>query len=158
MKKKWQKTGEGKYVFMINDTVAGSMNIAVNSGNQVAMVKTGNSEYIIKRTGFWKNRIEVNTPGGKTIAKVYAEKWYGRTMALGYGNERYKIVVRNNPLAEWAIMLNEQVLRAYGLKSEKGKVLVQITDNGNTDLLFDCLLWYLFSPVAAEHTGGDIGF
>jgi hypothetical protein len=158
MEKKWQKKDEGKYAFLMDDEERASLDIVFGSNDCKAVAKIDNAEYIIKKTGFWKNSIEIENSGGQLIGRAYYDKWYANSFKLDYRTDSYKVIIRNNPLAEWAILSNDRVLLAYGLSPEDGKIIVRITGNSNTDNLLDCFLWYLFVPIASENMGDDFVF
>ncbi|CAN5748463.1 hypothetical protein BH10BAC3_BH10BAC3_40940 [soil metagenome] len=103
--------------------------------------------------------MEVCSKDGRIIAKVYDEKWYANSSILEYNGRRYQLMVRNNPLAEWAIRENDHDLLAYRIYAGNGKVGVKITSsNNNQDYLLDFLLWYLFVPIATENPGDNFFF
>lgn len=159
MTKSWKKTGTGQYSFWIDDTEAGVMHIAHNTNEHKAVAVIDGNEYTIKRTGFWKSTIEITGADGQTIAKAYYEKWYANSLILEYKNNTYKMVIRNNPLAEWAILDNGRNILAYGLDTENGRTALRITSSANdTDILLDFLLWYVFVPIATENSGDHFVF
>jgi hypothetical protein len=159
--KNWQKIDANKYSFSVNDTEMGTMEVILNSIDTKAVAKIGADEIIIRRTGFWKNVIELTTQNNEVIAKVYAEKWYANTLILDYKDKNYKIIIRNNPLAEWAITENNKDLLAYGLNTDNGNGMVTIkisSAENNQDYILDFLLWYLFVPIAIENMGDSFSF
>lgn len=158
MEKQWKKIAEGKYSFLIDNREAGSMEMLLNTNERKAVLLIDGTEYLVKQTGFWKTTIEIENAAGQLIAKAYYEKWYANSWVLEYKNCRYKIVIRNNPLAEWAILLNDELLLAYGLYTENGKLSLRITGSTQNDHLFDFLLWYLFVPIATENMGDHFVF
>lgn len=159
MLKSWKKTEEGKYSFLIDNNDMGTMKLSYDSLEREAKCQIQGQYFTIKRTGFWKSTIEIYNEVGEAIAKIYPEKWYASSWTFDYKDNVYKIIVRNNPLAEYVIQHNSKDLAAYGLTTEDGKVSVRIcTLSQNSDLLFDFLLWYLFVPIAAENLGDDFLF
>lgn len=89
---------------------------------------------------------------------VYPEKWYAHSSVIDLGDKKYKLVIRNNPLAEYAITENDKDILAYGLDTQNRELNVRISSPGNPDFLFDFILWYLFLPVADENFGDDYSF
>lgn len=153
--KKWIKTGEGKYSFNIDGQLTGEMQFHYSSGGD-ASISIGSSGYHIKRTGFWKNTMVVEDAMAQTLVKVYPEKWYSSAWVLEYGPVTYKLVVRNNPLAEWAIQQDGQDILAYGLDPAKQRIGIKISSaEPANDLLLDFILWFLFAPVAMENCGDE---
>jgi hypothetical protein len=157
--KNWVKTGESNYTFFVDGNAAGQLGIDLSTTNIKAVALIGKYTYDIKRIGFWKTNIEITDDSGQVIMKVYTKKWYANTSVLEYNGKQYQLVIRNNPLAEWAILDNEMEYLAYGLSTENGTVKIKITSAFATnDLLPDFLLWYLFAPIAQENTGGNFVF
>jgi hypothetical protein len=155
--RQWRTIAEGHYAFMQDDTILATMEIARASIARKATVTIDKEHYTIEKVGFWKNGIEISKSSSKVIATCATEKWYANTMTLGYKGHSYKLVVRNNPLAEWAIQENGNDLLAYGLTTHEGKAAVKLkAATPHHDLLHDCLLWYLFVPIATENI--DDGF
>ncbi len=134
------------------------MEIESNSLEGRAVFQMGSDSITIKRTGFWKNSIEIENQN-QIIAKVYSEKWYANTSILEYKNKKYKLILRNNPLAEYVILENSQELLSYRLYVERDKICVNIAaSNTNNHYLLDFLLWYLFVPIVAETMGDNFTF
>jgi hypothetical protein len=159
MTKGWNKTNEGNYSFSVANKEIGNMEISYASLDRKAICHIEDNDFIIKRTGFWKSTIEISNLAGQTIAKIYPEKWYANTWTFDYNEKKYKVIVRNNPLAEYAILDNSNELAAYGLTTDNGKINVRITTpSNNSDFLFDFLLWYLFVPIATENMGDNFIF
>jgi hypothetical protein len=159
MVKHWEKTQDGTYTFSVDSNEIGKMEISYDSLERKAICNYEETDFIIKRTGFWKSTIEIANETGQIIARMYPEKWYASSWILDYKKKHYKVIVRNNPLAEYAILDNSSELAAYGLITDNGRVTVRITtSNQNTDFLLDFLLWYLFVPIATENMGDTFTF
>jgi hypothetical protein len=159
MTKHWKKTVEGNYTFYVDNYEAGAMEIFYATLERKAICRIESNEFVIKRTGFWKSTIEINNETEQAIARVYPEKWYASSWTLEYNDNLYRLIVRNNPLAEWAILDNSLEVAAYGLSTDNGKIRVRITTSDPTsDYLFDFLLWYLFVPIATENMGDSFAF
>jgi hypothetical protein len=110
------------------------------------------------RTGFWKTGIEIKDVNGTVILKAYPEKWYANTSIVEFENDPYKLIIRNNPLAEFAISKNGTDMLAYGLSTDNNGLSVRISTAGGPDFIFDFLLWYLFVPIANENFGDSYLF
>jgi hypothetical protein len=158
MKKEWVKNTDSQYSLSVEEKKMGDMDFHLNSLSSKAVCTFGEQELKIKRTGFWKSNIEITDSQDAILLKTYPEKWYANTSVIEYDNKKYKLVVRNNPLAEYAITENGEELLAYGLSTADKKIAVSITTTGNAPLIFDFLLWYLFLPVANENMGDDYSF
>lgn len=143
--KKWVKTDNFSFTFWNDNKQIGTMEIALGTSERKAIVKFEHQTIVIRKTGFWKNKLELTDLNEQIIAKVYSGKWYASSFILEYDNKKYKLFVRNNPLAEWTLQENNQDLLAYGLSTQDGKVCVSIkTTSEKTNYLFDFILWYLF--------------
>lgn len=157
--RKWVKTDNSKYTLWDNNLQIGTMEIATGTLSNKATAQFGNQNLIISKTGFWKSHIEIMEPNGQIIAKVYPEKWYANTLILEYENKKYKLLLKNNPLAEWALQDNNENVLSYGLSTQEGKPCIRITDETvNPNYLFDFILWYLFVPIASEQSSDDLTF
>jgi hypothetical protein len=156
-RRQWRTIAEGHYAFMQDETTLATMEIARASTERKAAVTIDKEHYTIEKVGFWKNRIEISDRSGKVIATCATEKWYANTMTLDYKGHNYTLRVRNNPLAEWVIQAHNSDLLAYGLMIHEGNAAIKLTAAPtHHDLLLDCLLWYLFVPIATENV--DDGF
>ena len=157
--KKWVKADNFSFTFWGNNKQIGTMEIAPRTSERKAIAKFGNQTITIRKTGFWKSNLELTDVNGQIIAKVYHEKWYANSFILEYYNKKYKLLVRNNPLAEWAIQDNNEDVLAYGLNTKDGQVCVKIsTGSQKLNYLFDFILWYLFLPIATEESADDLTF
>ncbi len=157
--KNWKKTTEGSYSFFIDEQEIGTMNIAHSTLERAATCSIAGKDLVIKRTGFWKSTIEITDASGQLNGKIYPEKWYASSWAFDYQNKKYKVIVRNNPLAEFVIQENGKDQIAYALNTSNKVVNVRITTTTEPlDLLFDFVLWYLFVPVATENMDDNFTF
>jgi hypothetical protein len=159
MTKNWKKIGTSTYTFSINDKEVGVLEIILNSIDSRAIAKTEKGEFTVRRTGFWKTKIEILDKEKKIIANAYAEKWYANSLILEFKSKKYKLQNRNNPLSEWAITDGDKTILAYGLNTcnINGLVNMKITGSeNNEEELFDYFLWYLFAPIASENMGDDV--
>lgn len=157
--KTWKKTTEGSYTFFIDEKEMGTMSIAHNTLERQATCRIAGNEVVLKRTGFWKSTIEITDETGRLIGKIYPEKWFASSWAFDYQNKKYKVLVRNNPLAEFVIQENGKDQLAYALNANNNVVNVRITTTTEPlDLLFDFFLWYLFVPVATENLDDNLTF
>lgn len=161
MERNWKKINERTYGFSVDRKPIGTIAFFPNSLESKAMVKMGEKEWTIKRTGFWKNTIEMVDTAGFRVASIFAEKWYANHYSLVINESRYTLKLRNNPLSEWVILEDGQDLLSYGLNvgDQKETANVKITSSkGNQAFLFDFLLWYLFVPLAIENLGDPLTF
>ncbi len=159
MTKVWKKIGDSTYTLFQNNDLVGQMEIILNSLERKAIAKIASNMFTIRRTGFWKNSLVVLDDSDQIIMKVYPEKWYSSTSLVEYENKKYKLVLRNNPLAEYAILDNEKVIMSYGIDNENEKMCIRIASSGmEQDYMFDLLLWYLFVPMVTENNEDEFAF
>ncbi len=157
--REWKKVNEGEYELLVNQEKVGNIQLVLNSLSSEANFNFGGDAFTIKRTGFWKNALEISNQKGVVLTNIAQEKWYANTLIMNYKNKVYKLSIRNNPLAEWVLEENNELVLAYGLSAENGKVSVKISSSENhNDYLFDFVLWYLFLPIATENTSQDLLF
>lgn len=158
MKKQWLKNVDFNYTFYINEKEIGKMEIHFNTIATKAICTINGKIFEIRRTGFWKSNIEIFDSTETMALKMYPEKWYANTSIIEFENNKYKLIVRNNPLAEYAVTENGKEMLAYGLVSENSELKVRIAASGNHNVILDFLLWYLFFPVAHENMGDAYSF
>jgi len=157
--KKWVRDSNTIFSLWDNNQQIGTMEIALGTMVRMATAQFGNRKIIIKKTGFWKNHLEITDSNGQLIARAYPEKWYAHSYILETDNKKFKLLIRNNPLAEWALQDNNKDMLAYGLGIQEGKPIVKITTaSAATNYLFDFILWYLFLPIATEQSADDLTF
>lgn len=152
MKKQWEKIANGQYRLYIDDIASAEMQLDSCSLDKKAVATVGTQKINIRKSGFWKKTIKLLDEQGKVLAKAYHRKWYSTGYVLEVGNKAYKVIIRNNPLAEWVIFDKKEALLAYSLKQEGGSLKTNIsTADDAQNPLFDILLWYLFLPIATEN-------
>ena len=157
--KKWVKVDSSIFTLWDNNKEIGTMEIALGSFEREATAKINGRSIVIRKTGFWKSNLEITDSNKQIIAKVYSEKWYANYFIVEYDNKKYKLIVRNNPLAEWALQNNDEDLLAYGLDTQDSKPCIKITTSSvKPDYIFDFILWYLFLPIATEQSADDLTF
>lgn len=157
--KKWVKIDNSIFTLWDNDQKIGTMKMDFGGFQRKATASFQDQEIVIKTTGFWKSNLEIIASSGQIIAKVYSEKWYSSSYILEYDNKKYKLIVRNNPLAEWVLQEDYKNLLSYGLSTHDGKSSVKITtEYEKSNYIFDFILWYLFVSIATEQSGEDSTF
>ena len=68
MIKNWNKIEGSKYAFSIDGKEIGTVEMVLNSMDTKAIAKIGRNEITIRRTGFWKNTIELTDQNNMLIA------------------------------------------------------------------------------------------
>lgn len=156
--KNWQKVSENVYAFSENGAEIGTLE-RLYSGKVKAVFTIGSQKFTLEKTGFWGSTMNIVAENGQVVLTAYPPKWYANTWTLEFEGKQYALVVRNNPLAEWAIMEENATVLAYGVSTENGKAITKITaQDTNSSPLFDFLLWYLFSPIITENVGDNLLF
>lgn len=158
MRKQWVKNTDFNYSFWVDEKKMGEMDIHFNTMAGKAICTIGEKVFNIRRTGFWKSNLEITDSNEAILLKTYPEKWYANTSIVEYENKQYKLIIRNNPLAEYAVTEKGKDVLAYGLSAENRELTVRISTPGNPTFIFDFLLWYLFVPVADENFGDTYSF
>lgn len=157
--KQWKKQGESSYAFYKHDEKIGEMLIQTPIFDRKVIFQIEGKSYFLKHVGFWKSNIEITDESENVVLKTYNEKWYANASVIEFNNKKLQLVVRNNPLAEYAILENDSAILAYGLDTNEGKATVRIqTSIHNKSYLLDFLLWYLFAPIAQENIGDAFTF
>lgn len=155
--KNWKKTSVGKYSLYKQEQKIGELEIQTNLFQRKAIIDLENQKYTLKHTGFWKSNIEIVDEKDDVILKTYTEKRYSNTRIIALEGKKLQLIIRNNPLAEYAIVEGNQEILAYGLEVKEGKAVVRIqTSIQNQSYLLDCYLWYLLAPIAQEQLGDDL--
>jgi len=146
----WAKISESEFHLKQNETVLAAMK---QSGSR-ADCRIGERVFQIRSKGFWNNRIELADASGQVLATLKPASWFGSRWNFRLSGIDYQLLVRNNPLAEYAVQQNGRDLVAYGLKIKDGSAVAVISDHRRGALPeLDLLLWYVFSPVAQSETG-----
>ncbi len=157
--KTWKKANGNHYTFYKLEEKIGAMTIEMSVFEKKASFLIGEEQFTVKHVGFWKSNIEIEDAKGNVVLKTYNEKWYANTSIVEFDNRKLKLIIRNNPLAEYAIVDGDKEILAYGLDTNEGKAITRIqTSIHNKTYLLDFLLWYLFVPIAHENMGENITF
>lgn len=152
--KNWNKTSHGSYAFTIDGEQKGTMNVIRTAGLAEAKIK--GKGYTIKSKGFLKLFLEVLDENGHTVLKLTQDSWLASRWELNYNFKRYKLVLRNFPLAQYVISDNGREILSYGLKTRKFKPYLHIeSDTDERDMLLDFVLWFLYAPVVEENSGDE---
>jgi hypothetical protein len=96
---------------------------------------------------------------GQKIGKLYYEKSHADTGIVEIEDKKFQYAFRNSPLAEIAVFNEGETnpVVACGLAAKDGQTMVKLTRDGNfadrdMQYILFALSWYLFLPVAQEHT------
>lgn len=158
MKKEWISADENRYVLHVDRVEQASLMMYPATLSQRAEVRVAGQPFEINRTGFWKSNIDITDAHGNVALRVRSEKWYANTWMVDFGTEHYTLVLRNNPMAEWALLDGSRLVLAYGLTTDNGRPTPRISGEATNQLLLDALMWYLFAPIAHEQVGNDLTF
>lgn len=154
----WTKISESEFQLKQGEKLLATMKL---KGGK-AECRVGERIFQIRRKGFWNNQLELLDASGQVLATLKPASWFGSRWVFRLYDQDYQLLVRNNPLVEYAVQQNGRDVVAYGLKTREGRAIAVISDNRERSLPeLDLLLWYLFSPVAQGETGDaettDIG-
>jgi hypothetical protein len=150
----WEKINNEQYQLIGDEVAVGILQIDFKTMN--AVFKTFENEFYFTRKGVWKSKLDISDKNGAIIAKNYFEKWYDHQSILEYNGKKYKFAVRNNPMAEYAILDDEKLILAYGLHPENSKIKVKITrQDAYLDYVLDALIWLSFATVAEENNSSS---
>ena len=146
----WEKISGSEFKLKQGGTVLASMKR--NGGKAICSI--GNRTFQIRTKGFWRSQIELVDTSGQPVTTVKPVNWYGTSQYFRLYGQDYQLIVRNNPLAEYAVQQNGRDVVAYGLKTQGGRAVTVITDHRTKPLIeLDLLLWYAFSAIAQGETG-----
>jgi hypothetical protein len=153
MKALWKQKDELHYVLELHETEVLELHYPKNQFENACTLHIGDKMYQISTSGFWKKNIQLKDEKGEQIALAKTESWRAHAMTLAIGDRVYQLVLRNNPLAEWAILDGDETVLSYGLKAEKKEVGIHIHFGKEANnLVLHGLLWFLFHPIAKENS------
>lgn len=154
--KNWKKSAEGKYILCLQDEKMGEMVIENGLFRKSAVISQNNQIYRLKHAGFWKSNIEITDANDQVLLKSQTEKWYSNSATIEFEGKKFRLVIRNNPLVEYAIFDGDSEILTYALDVFKGKATTRIqTSMHHRSCLLDFYLWYLFMPIAQEYIVDD---
>jgi hypothetical protein len=148
----WKTVSENEYELWDKGIRLVQMTLVPQTASSDARVETAEGKWFIRREGFWKTRVVVEDVEGQVWATLSPKAWYSSQWNLIGASGTDSLVLRNNPLAEYAILRDGDVLLAYGLGAGEGTPHLRVTQpNADTPILLHALLWYLFLPIAKEN-------
>lgn len=162
MTKKWNKIDKNNYKLFIDEVEIGLFKLNEKSTNSEVIASFLGKEFKIYRTGFWKSNIEVVDNENNIISKIYNKKWYGSSFVIEFYDKKLNLIIKNNPLIEWSIYNEDDLILSYALDTSNKDVGLKITQpvnnklNEENDYLLDFLLWYLFLPVISENSDEEL--
>lgn len=152
--KNWNKTTHSNYSFTIDGEQKGTMNIIRTAG--LAEAEINGKSFTIKSRGFLKLFLEVVDEAGQTVLKLTQDSWLASRWDVIYNFKRYRLVLRNFPLAQYVVSDNGKEILSYGLKTQKYKPYLHIeSETSERDLILDFVLWFLYAPVVQENSNDD---
>lgn len=152
--KNWSKITHSNYNFTIDGEQKGTLNI-IRYGKEAEAILNG-KRYTIKSKGFLKLFLEVFDEAGQTVLKLTQDSWLASRWDVLYNFKRYRLVLRNFPLAQYVILDNGKEILSYGLKTQKYKPFLHIeSETSERDLILDFVLWFLYAPVIQENSNDD---
>ncbi len=146
----WTKIAASEFHLKQNETVLAAMKIRGGKAD----CQIGGRNFKIRTKGFWDNQIELADAQGQILTTIKPVSWFGSRCQFRLYGDDYQLIVRNNPLAEYAVQQNGRDVVAYGLKTKDSRAVAAISAHREKVLLeLDLLLWYLFYAVAMGETG-----
>ena len=147
----WTKIAESEFQLKQNETLLATMKIRGGKAD----CQTGGRNFKIRTKGFWGNQIEFADAQGQILTTIKPAGWFGSRWQFRLYGQDYQLIVRNSPLAEYAVQQNGRDVVAYSLKTKDSRAVAIISDYREKALYeLDLLLWYLFYAVAIGETGG----
>lgn len=153
MNKRWPFTIGNNYTLWDDEKKIGNMVIKYSQTTHRAICTIDGRVLDMKRVGTFKSIIEIYDSNMQTIIVAYPDKLYGNTFNIEFENKEYKLIIRNNPLMEYAITENDKDILVYGLTTENGTLKFKISTYGNHSYFFDFLLWFMFFPIVITNFG-----
>jgi hypothetical protein len=148
----WSAKANGNFTLQKEQTTA-TMQVDVHYLSRMATITIGSRCFTLRQTGFWKTKCEIRDSNQNIIAKISPQSRNDSSWQIDYKKSNYKVLLRNNPLAEFVITQNNAEILAYGLDSSDNVLSTRIKENTGSDIMLHCILWYFFLPVANENMG-----
>ncbi len=146
----WTKIAESEFHLKQNETLLTTMKIRGSK----AECQAGGRNFQIRTKGFWGNQIELADAQGQILTTIKPVSWFASRWQFCLYGQDYQLIVRNHPLAEYAVQQHGRDVVAYGLKTKDSRAVAAISDHRGKILHeLDLLLWFLFYPVALGETG-----
>lgn len=155
MNKRWILNTHDNYTLWDDEKEIGDMVIKYSQTTHRAICTIDGRVLDMKRVGTFKSSIGIYDSNMRTIIAAYPDKWFGNTFNIEFENKKYKLIIRNNPLMEYAIVENDKDILVYGLTTENGALKFRISTYNNYSYFFDFLLWFMFFPIAITNFGYD---
>jgi hypothetical protein len=158
--KEWKSTSQTQSILYINDEKIGEFNRIYSSCKMIATFSINNNNYTIKNSGFWKNKIDIFDENDNLVLKMYAKNWYSNCFIVEFEGREFNLKIRNKPMAGYVIFdKDKEELISYNLDMHNRQIVTRIETNyALNKVIFDFLIWLLFSPIAKENNANDAVF
>jgi hypothetical protein len=148
-----------RYSFIVDEKPIGTMDSILKSlSKKKAISKIFEKTFYLIHPGSWKGGFVIRDEKDDIILEALLEKWYTDTLILKYKDKDLRLKCRNNSTAECVIFDDELEILRYGLDIQSDNIKIKIGPEDANDYLLDYVLWYLFSGIALETTGGNFVF
>lgn len=151
--KKWHRTSGRQSALLCGNSTIATIDRAQKGGKILSTI--GGDTYAIATAGNFNAKVIITDEQDNVALQLAPEKWLSTSYLFSYQGQDYKLLVRNNPLAEYVIMQGAKECLAYGLDivKETRKAAVRIRECAKEQpAIFHVLLWYFFEPIAIEQT------
>lgn len=148
---KWIKTAASTHQFRDDSGLV----VSIERHRSGANVRIGGRTLSLRSRGFWRQQFVLTAADGEELTVLQPAGWLSSNYRFRLYGQDYTLVVRNSPLAEFAVQQDGKDLLAYGLKviARKPQAVVTRAAHFPPDRYeLDVLLWYLFAPVAQGET------
>lgn len=146
MKKMWQETGAGQFVFLVNDETVGQYHKGDEWTKTPATFNIFQDQYTLKTSFglFIRDNIQIAKVSGEPVLKV-RNLPFTLNASFKYQDRQFRLVFNDSPLWQWSILEKDKVILAYGTDLTEGLsgLSIQTPDEAATDYLFDFLLGHL---------------
>ena len=120
MNKRWIRNTHDNYTLWVDEKKIGDMVIKYSQTSHRSICTIDGRVLDIKRVGNWKSSIGIyDNSTMQNIVGAYPNKWYGNTFNIEFESKQYKLIIRNNPLMEYAIIENDKDILVYALSYRK---------------------------------------
>jgi hypothetical protein len=114
--------------------------------------------FLIRKEGFLRNKTVLRDEYGMRIGQMGPDRNSKTEGSIDLDNEKFFYVVRNNPEPQ-LVIYKESIEKPFvvcGIRSDEAGTTVEFTKGSglktSEHFLLMSLCWYMFLPVAKEHT------
>lgn len=150
----WSRSDENAYNYTANGVTRGTLTITKTGREADALID--GKLYKISSKGLLKFFLNVTDENDRTLLKITQDNWFTSKWEISFNHKKYRLQMKNLPLACYKVYDGEKEVLSYGLKTEKCKAVPDIKSNtAENELLLDFVVWFIFYPVLLENTDAD---